>query len=295
MDLNLLSLFVAVADAESFSKAAAKLGLPRSSVSRGVATLERSLGVELFSRTTRHVALTTAGASFYAKVSPELAALREALGTLPEREEQPSGELRLSAPHDLGAVVLPNLLSSFSKRYPAIQLDARLTNRRVDLVAEGYDAALRISMGKRTDSSLVARKLSDLEMQLFASPGYIARAGAPKSIEELDEHPWVWMPGGKLPANLPTPKKKASIMGDDPLFLRETLKAGAGIGPLPTFLAWDDLALGNLVRVLPRVAIGNGALYFVYPPAKHVPRKVQALRDWLIDAFTARPLVDHPC
>lgn len=154
MDLNPLSLFVTVAEASSFSTAAAKLGVRRSSVSRGVAALERALDVQLFSRTTRQVALTTAGAALYAKVAPSLASLKESIGTLPEREKLPSGELRITAPVDIGVIVLPGIIAGFSTRYPAVTVDAWVTNRRVDLVAEGFDAALRVSMGRLSDSTL---------------------------------------------------------------------------------------------------------------------------------------------
>src|SRR5262245_48175662 len=118
MDLNLLSLFLTVAETSNFSTAAAKLGVRPSSVSRGIAGLERSLGVQLFSRTTRHVALTTAGSALYAKIKPQLGALTEALGTLPEREEQPSGVLRMTAPVDIGTMILPSILTGFAMRYP---------------------------------------------------------------------------------------------------------------------------------------------------------------------------------
>jgi len=177
MDLNLLSLFVAVAETSSFAEAGRKLGLPRSSVSRGVAQLEASLGVPLFHRTTRKVALSTAGAALYERVAPQLAALQRSLGTLPERDERPSGHLRIAAPTDMGVTFLSEALAGFSMRYPTISLDVRLSPRVVDLVAEGFDLALRVSQGKRADSSLVARRLSAVEFGLFASPSYVARRG----------------------------------------------------------------------------------------------------------------------
>jgi DNA-binding transcriptional LysR family regulator len=290
MDLNLLAHFVAVAEASSFSAAAAKLGLRRSSVSRAVAALERSVGVQLFNRTTRSVALTTAGTTLYARVSVQLAALKEAVGSLPEREALPSGELRVTAPNDLGAVVLAPALAGFSARYPAVVIDARLTNRRVDLVTEGFDAALRISIGRLSDSSLVARRLSVLEMQVFAAPTYLARAGTPRAPKDTAGHAWVLMRGQKLPPPFPAPSVKPRIVGDDVLFVCRAVGAGAGLGVLPTFLAREELAAGRLVRVLPRFSQRSGALYLVHPPARHVARKVTALRDYLVEHFTSYPL-----
>lgn len=290
MDLNLLPLFLAVAEASSFSVVARQLGLRRSSVSRSIAALERSLGVQLFSRTTRHVALTTAGAALHAKLTPQLAALTDSLAALPEQEEQPSGELRLTAPNDIGATVLPEILAVFSARHPAIQLDVRLTNRMVDLVAEGFDAALRISTGKLSGSSLVARRVAEMEMQVFASPAYLARAGVPRTARETADHQWVAMRGGRL-ASLPAPRVPPRVVGDDILFLRGAAKAGLGLAVLPTFLLQEDLAAGRLQRVLPRLSLGSGSLYLMHPPSQHVPRKVTAFRDHLLAYFVAHPLV----
>jgi DNA-binding transcriptional LysR family regulator len=291
MDLNLLSLFVVVAECESFSTAADKLNLRRSSVSRSIAALERSLGVQLFARTTRHVALTTAGKALYGKVSPQLSALSDALGTLPEREEQPSGELRLTAPSDLGTWVLPELLSGFTLRYPQVQLDVRLTNRMVDLVAEGFDVALRASGAKLADSSLIARKLSDIEMQIYAAPEYLSRAGTPRSPDDLGEHRWVLMRGHRMPPTLPVPAKgHLHVLGDDILFILESVRAGIGLGMVPTYLAREHVAAGAMVRVLPRVCMGTGTLYLVHPPAQHIPRKVSAFSDFVTEHFAAHPL-----
>lgn len=290
MDLNLLSLFVSVTEAASFSKTAEKLGVPRSSVSRGIAALERSLGVQLLSRSTRHVALTTAGTTLYAKVAPQLAALRSAMGSLPEREEQPSGTLRLTAPNDLGAIVLPAVFAAFALRYPAIDLDVRLTNRQVDLVGEGFDLALRVSGTRLSDSSLVARKLAAAPMQVFAAPAYLARAGTPRGVEEAANHAWVLFPAIGTPPPLLKPTVTPRVRGDDIRFVHEMIREGVGLGLLPAPIAREDLAAGRLVRVLPRVAITAGALYLVHPPSKHVPRKVTAFRDFLVDQLSRTSL-----
>ncbi|EYF05506.1 LysR family transcriptional regulator [Chondromyces apiculatus] len=285
IDLNLLPMFLAVAEASSFAAAAARLGLRRSSVSRGIAAIERALGVQLFSRTTRQVALTTAGAALYARLAPQLSAIGDALGALPEQGEMPSGELRLTAASDVGAVLLPRILAGFAGRYPAVQVDVRLTNRMVDLVEEGFDVALRASGKRLSSSSLVARMVSKLEMQLFGAPTYLARAGTPKTAGDTAEHQWVSHRGGKLPAPLPSPRRKPQIIGDDILFVYEAVKAGLGLGVLPTFLAREDVAAGKLVHVLPRVSVPSGALYVVHPPAQHVPRKVTVFREYLVEHF----------
>lgn len=291
MDLNLLSSFVVVAEESSFSAAAKKLGVIRSSVSRSVAALEQTLGVQLFSRSTRQVSLTSAGRALYAKVAPQLMSLKDAIHALPEREELPSGRLCVTAPLDIGALLMASVLAPFSLRYPGVQLDMRLSNRNVDLVAEGFDAALRVLPPRRTDSSLVARRLTDIEMNVFANPTYLARAGTPRSVEDAAGHAWISFTERKFSGALaPLAKIQPRWIGDDVLFIANAVVAGVGLGLVPTFLVAEHIAAGTVVRVLPRVAVSAGALYLVYAPTRHVPRKVSALRDFLVDHFGRYPL-----
>ncbi|WP_224367816.1 LysR family transcriptional regulator [Hyalangium versicolor] len=294
MDLNLLGFFVAVAETNSFSEAARRLGVPKSSVSRGVARLEASVGAQLLHRTTRHVSLSTSGAALYEQVSPLLASLKKVVGTLPEREEAPSGELRLTAPHDMGATFLPEVIARFTARYPLVRVDCRLTNRTVDLVAEGFDLALRASGARLADSSLKVRRLGAIDVQLFASPTYLARRGVPRTPEELAHHDFVAFRGLKHLGELGLSEKKAHVVADDMLFLREAVKAGAGIAILPTFLAQAEVTSGQLVRVLPRYTQASTSLMMLYPRAQHLPRKVMVFRDFLVEFLQSRPLSAPP-
>lgn len=289
-DLNLLPMFVAVAETWSMSAAARKLGIPKSSVSRGVAALEASLGVQLFHRSTRKVALTTAGTAFYEKVRPVVVTLRDITGGLPEQEAEPSGELRITSPMDMGLTFLAQLAAEFSARYPGIQLDIRPTNRIVDLVGEGFDAALRVAM-KLTDSTLVARRLSGLESAIYAAPTYLARRGVPRSFTDVASHDWVAFNQWKrLPSPLVSPPSPR-LVTDDLLFVHRAIREGLGLGLIPTFLARQDVTAGLLVRVLPTWTLKAGSLFFVHPPTEHVPRKVAAFRDFLIAFIEANPLM----
>lgn len=290
MDLNLLALFIEVAKTASFTAAGARLGLPRSSVSRSIAQLEVDLGVPLFNRTTRKVSLSTAGAALFERVGPQLQELRKALGSLPEREEEPSGVLLITAPTDIGVAFLPDAIAAFRLRYPAVTIDARLTPRRVDLVAEGFDLALRVSVKPLSDSSLLVRKLSELEMALYAAPSYLLRRGNIRSPEDTQDHEWVYFP--TAPPLPPFPKliKRSGVSGDDLLFVHSAIRAGMGIGFLPSFLAREDVAAGKLVQLLPRHTVRTGTLYFVYPKGHTVPRKVTAFRNFLLEYLTTRPL-----
>jgi DNA-binding transcriptional LysR family regulator len=283
MSLDLLSLFLAVAEAGSFTAAATRLGLPKSSVSRGVAALEEELGVRLLHRTTRKVSLTTAGAALLERIAPLLGELRASLGALPEREEQPSGTLRITAANDLGAHLLPVMLARFTSRFPAVEVDVRLTNAYVDLVAEGIDVALRITQKRLADSSLSARLLGPVTMGLYAAPAYLARRGTPRTPADLEDHEWVMFRAG-APVKLEsqggtaTVKRRGRVSGDDMLFIHRACREGLGVALLPTFLADADVSAGALLRVVQRWGTRSGSLWFVTPTARQQPRKVTAFR-----------------
>lgn len=291
MDLNLLTVFEAVARTSSFSAAAKELGMPKSSASRAVARLENALSVQLLVRTTRRVALTEAGTALYDRTTPLLRAVKAALGELPEREEAPSGTLKVTAPVDLGVLFLAEVVTRYTARYPAVSVDLHLTGRVVDLVAEGFDVALRVA-SKLADSTLVVRRAAPILLHLFASPLYLAHRGTPRTEEELADHQWVAFRGGAQHLRVAGPRPPAArptrIVCDDLLFVRDAVRAGAGIGLLPTFVAEADLVAGRLVRVLPRFEQAAGWLHVVSPAAKHVPRKVTAFRDLVLELLKTR-------
>lgn len=295
IDLNHLELLVAVADLRGFSAAADKLGLPKSTVSRGVAGLEAAMGVQLLHRTSRRVAPTPAGAELVQRVRPLLGALRQALGGLPEREEEPSGVLRVTATADLAAALLAEIVARFVERYPAVQVELHLGTAVVDLVAAGIDVALRISSRPLRDGALVARKLGPIALQLFAAPGYLAARGTPRAPQELAGHAWVTfrgMPRLRLsgPGESVVLAARGRVSSDDMGFIREATRQGAGIGLLPTFLVEADVVAGRLVRVLPRWSVPRGALWLAWPQARRVPLKVAAFRDFVLAALASRQL-----
>lgn len=288
-DWNLLPLFVAVVENGSMSAASRKLGAPKSSISRGIAALEQSLGVQLLHRTTREVQLTTAGAAFYEKARPVLASYRTLTSSIPEQDIEPSGVIRITTPVDMGLTFLVGAFAQFTARYPSVQLDVRPTNRPVELVAEGFDAALRIS-NKLRDSTLKVRRLGSVDLALFAAPHYLAQFGAPRSLEECASHKWALFTGinGLPPVlrKLATPK----VSTDDLLFAHGMARAGVGLSILPVYLAHEDVLAARLVRVVPSWRLTVGSLFFVHPAGDHVARKVTALRDYLVEVMTQRPL-----
>jgi DNA-binding transcriptional LysR family regulator len=293
VNLDLLSVFEAVARTSSFSAAARELGLPKSSVSRGVARLEAELDVPLLFRTTRQVSLSAAGTALYDRITPLLTSLRSALSDMPEREEQPSGALRVTAPVDLGAIFLVEVVTRYIARYPAVSVDLALTGRMLDLVAEGFDVALRVAPVLK-DSSLMVRRAAAIMVGIFASPVYLARRGTPRAEAELAGHDWVLFRTGPQrlqvspPLGLAGAVPGARIVCDDLLFVRDALMAGAGLGTLPTFVAAPEVEAGRLVRVLPRFERRAGTLHIVSPAARHQPRKVAAFRDLVLELLRAR-------
>ncbi len=288
MFLDEIEAFVRVVEAGSFTGAAKQLGVPKSTLSRALSRLEDATRIRLLRRSTRSIALTEPGRRFFDHVAPHVGGLRDAMTVLSDEDEQPQGLLRVTMPVDVGEALLAEPLVRFTARYPQVQLDVDASGRLVNLVEEGFDVAIRAS-SKLKDSSLVARKVAQTELHLFASPAYVARRGVPRTLADLADHDVVnfQSPGGRTDiTGLRGDKKNASrISTSEFAFLRALIRAGAGIGPLPSFHAFGDCADGRLVRVVPEFARSAAALYVVYPSAKHTPKKVIAFRDFVIETF----------
>ncbi|MBU8895186.1 LysR family transcriptional regulator [Corallococcus sp. H22C18031201] len=291
MDLNHLTVFVAVAETGSFTEAASRLDVTKSSVSRAITALEGTLGVRLLHRTTRTVALSTAGRALYERMGPRLQSLQDALADVPELEAEPSGSLRVTATADFGTEVLAEILTGFGRRYPRVRVEVVLTSRTVDLVKERFDVAFRMADGLK-DSRLVARRLGSLTLHLYAAPSYLAARGTPRRPGDFAAHDWVMLPSMRgislqrawrisLPEN-------PRLVADDMFFVREALCRGAGLGALPTYLVDKELREGRLVRVMPRWTLLNGSIYLVMPSAQHLPRKTVVFRDHVVEALRQR-------
>lgn len=290
LDYSLLATFVSVADETSFSKAAKRLGVTKGTVSRAIQKLEGIVGAELLHRTTHAVALSTAGTALYERVSPHLRGLREALGTLPEREQEPAGVLRVTAPTDFGTIVLPSIVAQFGLRYPAVRFDLLVTNTVVDLVAERIDIAIRPRVGRQHDASLAVRTLGRGGVAFYASPSYLARRGTPKEIAD-PRHDWVVMPAMRRFLFPNVKNFEPRVNANDLLTARELLVEGLGIGALPPFATEAAVADGTLVRVpLPLPPLPSASLGIVYAKSRTLPRKVVAFRDFLLEFAKTRRL-----
>lgn len=287
MDYNDIPLFVRVVETHSFTAAAEALGREKSSVSRAIARLESDLGVRLLQRTTRKLALTDAGQAFYERVRTSVSGVEEAASAVRELGSEPRGIIRATAPPDSHIFGLGEALAEFVERHPQIHVDMTLSARQVDLVAEGFDLAVRA--GRLTDSSLVARRIGSTDLALFASPKYLERRGRPKTIRDLEKHDMLFFkqrgstwtltgPGGPATVEL-----RGRITGDDMSFLTRAAVGGGGIAPLPAIHARSPTERGELELVLPGYSVEGGALHVVLPSSTFVPSRVALLRDFLVE------------
>ncbi len=295
LDLSGIEVFIQVVKAGSFTAAGERLGLPKSTISRRVTRLEQELGARLLHRTTRQLRLTEVGSEFYDRVSKAVDDLEDAARSVSHDQEIPRGLIRLTAPVDFAFSYLGDIIASFRKLYPDVEVDVEVTQRTINLVEEGFDLALRA--GKLADSTLVATKLADTEFALFASPQYLAARGQPKVLSDLAQHDCLLFrgrPGRRRwalegPSGLETVEVSGHVSANDFSFLHGMLLADAGITQLPRFIVKCDIHAGRLTEVLPEYKSTNGALYLVYPSSRHLSAKVRAFRDHVLKELEAQP------
>jgi DNA-binding transcriptional LysR family regulator len=286
VDIDELRTFVEVADAGGVTPAARRLGLSKSIVSRRLARLEADLGVQLLVRTTRGAALTEAGATFRdhaAKVSAEIEVARETI--LPAGALR--GRLRVAAPLSFGPTHFAAVLADMGRRHPQLHIHTNYTDRFVDLIAEGYDCAIRV--GALEDSTLVAKRVGPIHGRFVASPDYVATHGAPETPEEMLGHEalmqgteaWQMMDGDTVVTIRPQGRFKA----DNGAALVGAALAGLGIARLPDGLTQAHLASGALVPVLTLYPPPVAGIYVVRPPGQNPARKIRVLTEMLIECF----------
>lgn len=286
MEIEDLRTFVEVADAGGITPASRRLGISKSMVSRRLVRLEAELSVQLLARTTRGAALTEAGATFReyaARVVTEIDLARETV--LPAGELR--GRLRVAAPLSFGPTHFAPVLADMARRHPELHIHAAYTDRFVDMVAEGFDCAIRV--GLLPDSNLLARRIGPLYGQYVASPAYIEKYGSPQTPEELVTHQavmqgtetWYATVDGKVVTMRPQGRFKA----DNGVALVAAALAGLGIAALPNGLTKEHLDSGALVPVMQHYPIPEHGIYVVRPPGQHPSRKVRILTEMLIECF----------
>lgn len=285
-----MQAFARVVEAGSFTKAAHTLHMSRTTVTQLVQQLEARLQVKLLHRTTRRVQVTADGAAYYARVVRLLADLEDAETSLSGARAAPRGRLRVDVPSPLARLLLIPALPAFHARYPDIQLDMGVSDRRVDMVGDNVDCVVR--GGAMTDPSLVARHVGDLRLRVFAAPGYLQRAGMPAHPQALeDSHHrvvgFLWEHAGRpVPYAMRRGGERLHVRGryvcavdDGNAYLAAGL-AGLGVVWLPDFMARPHEACGELVPVFEDWALDPMPLYVAYPPNRHVSAKVRVFIDW---------------
>jgi len=291
MDINDLLIFVRVAQAGSFSKAAKALQMPVSTVSRRVATLEEHLGIPLLHRTTRSLNITDVGAAYFEHGKTIATEIEKAESLVTNLQSIPQGKLKITASTEFGNQFLGKIVSDYLKANTLVQVETVLTERVVDLIEEGFDLAIRI--GELEDSTQLARKLGDFDMQLYASPGFLKTHGEPASCRELSNYECIRFTGedqgaqwhlnsSKGPREKMTINVKGRISSNNMALIRDFALAGEGIALMPHFLCAEDLKAGKLKMVLKDWVYSSGPIHVVFPGQRFPLPKVRAFVDHLV-------------
>ncbi len=291
--LSALKAFCRVVEAGSFSAAAAELNVSHTAMSKQVRQLESALGAQLLNRTTRKLAPTEAGHTYYERARRILDELQDADLAVTRHHATPRGTLRVNAPMAFGTLDAALWLPDFIARYPELKIDLVCNDRYVDLIDEGFDVALRLAR-ELPDSTLMAKKLTTAATLLVASPAYLQQHGAPATPLDLARHncllytlvpkpdEWVFAaPGG----GGMTVTVRSSFQANTGIALRSAALAGIGIATTASFIVHEDLARGTLVPVLPAYPLRARELYAVYPHNRHLSPKVRAFIDFASEVY----------
>lgn len=297
MDWNEGRVFVEVVRNGSFIGAARALEIPRSTVSRRIASLEERLGARLLQRTTRKMSLTEVGQAFFERCSRAVDEMTAAEALVRSRQDEPAGRVRLTVPVSAGPG-LSHFLFGFLERYPRVELELDLSDRAVDMIEEGYDLAIR--GGRVTEPHLIARRLYEGRTLFCASPAYIARHGHPRHPSELAEHDCIlsqhtveqekrmWLVDDK---GTRTPALEGRFVANALDVIHAAARAGLGVARVPALYARTSIERGELVRVLEDYCVSSG-IYAVYPSRNNLPVAVRLLIDGLAKDFSARQLLE---
>lgn len=298
-----MTAFARVVETGSFTKAAETLQMNKTSVTQLVQQLEGRLRVKLLNRTTRKVNVTADGAAYYERVVRLLADMDDAETSLSSAAATPRGRLRVDVPTPLASLILIPALPSFYAQYPDIQLDMGVSDRKVDLIDESVDCVIR--GGELTDQSLIARHVGDLQLGVYAAPGYLERAGTPASPHALEgtQHCVVsygWARTGKASAyamhrdgeRVQVQCRYVLAVDDGNAYLAAGL-AGLGVLWLPDYMAKAHVARGELVPLFEDWQLAPMPLYVAFPPNRHVSRKLRVFVDWIVALMAQHALVAH--
>jgi DNA-binding transcriptional LysR family regulator len=297
--LDEMTSFVRVVEAGSISKAAEQMGVAKSGVSRRLAELETRLGVRLLNRTTRRSSLTDAGRTYYEGAVKLLSDVAELDAVVADSEASLKGRLRLAAPLSFGLCHLAPAIEEFMTTHPGVLIDLDFSDRQIDLVAQGVDLAIRIA--ELRDSSLRARHICPVRLMLCASPAYLQQYGTPRTPQDLSDHRILHYDiGGGPVLRLADGRGGEQQVHVEPVlvanngdFLCDMAIAGHGIILTPSFIAWQAVATGDLVPLMPDHWPPHLNAYAVYPPTRYLSRRARTLIDFLAERFGENPYWDQ--
>jgi DNA-binding transcriptional LysR family regulator len=290
-----MRLFAKVAEVKSFTVAARLLHVPKQTLSRRVAELERALGVQLIHRTTRRLQLSHAGGAYAERCSEIVRQAEEANRAVSDASETPSGTLRVTADPVFGEAFLTTLVIEYARRWPQVRVEVILTRRRVDLIEEGFDLAFRI--GQLEEPNLSGQSLGRARVRYCASPRYVARHGAPRSPDDLGAHECLIVASDGAPVRWPFPGDKGlrllpvsgRLVFSSFTMAREAALAGLGIAIFPEFACSDDLRQKRLVSVIGGSLVDVGGVWLVHPARRFLPARVRAFVDLARDRLSRNP------
>lgn len=297
VQLGSIELFCKAAEVGSFTAAAEALGVTPAAVSRSIARLEQRLGVRLFVRTTRSIRLTGDGELYRAECQQALEQIAEAERAITGRQRTPTGLLRISVPTTYAHHRLLPLLPAFHRAYPGVAVELNIGNRNVDLVDDGYDLVIRL--GEPQDSRLIARKLEDATLGLFASPAYLTERGTPQALADLARHdciqfilpstgrplPWLLKAAGGAVAEHAF--KSSRRVHEDVLGVVSWARAGGGLCQIYHFIAEEAVRRGELVEVLTELSGATRPFSILYPQNRHLSARVRAFVEFVVGAVGA--------
>jgi DNA-binding transcriptional LysR family regulator len=294
LEANDLLLFARVVGEGSFSRAALRLGMPKSTLSRRMTALEAQLGERLLLRTTRKLAVTDFGHSMLLHAQQVTSEVEAALALAQHRQVAPSGRLRVSMPADFANIVLAPMLAQFVATYPAISLELDLSPRRVDLIGENFDLAIRMG-DLASDASLAARQLAVFSTGLYAAPSYLAKHGMPLEPEALMEHdvlrilartgepiPWQLSRADAHWEGTPTGR----VTANSPELLMQMTRAGAGITAIGDHFAEPYLRNGELIQLLADWSLPSTTAWAVFPGRRLMPSRTRVFLDAMLTEFS---------
>ncbi|MXN45571.1 LysR family transcriptional regulator [Shinella kummerowiae] len=296
-DLNDFRFFVDVVEQNGFAAAARKLGMPRSRLSRRIGMLEESLGVRLVQRSTRQFTVTEIGQEFYRYCLAMVVEAEAAQEVIERMRAEPRGTVRISCPSSVIYFQIGTMVARFMAKHPQVHVHLESTNRRVDVIREGFDIAIRVRFPPLDDSDLVVRKLAESTQRLVASPdlveGCFSRPIVPADLTVMPSLAWGPSSGGHE-WRLDGPQGATAIVPHDPrlvtedmVALRQAALSGIGVGQFPTMVVQDDLSAGRLIDILPHWAPRAGIIHAVFPSRRGLLPSVRALMDYLAAEYAA--------